>query len=94
MDVTRGKIHKEGGNGGWFPYGFGPLEEESCTKTLQKFYVNCPFLPLQTAARPAILDSVILREKGGSSMMNWNRRDLDDVDDLIFADAGWERSER
>jgi len=27
-------------------------------------------------------------------MMNWNWRDLDDVDDLIFTDAGWERSER
>ena len=49
------------------------------------------FIP---AARPAILDSVILREKGGSSMMNWNWRDLDDVDDLIFTDAGWEHSER
>ena len=60
----------------------------------QKFYVNCIFLPLQTAAHPAILNSVILREKGGSSMMNWNWRDLDDVDDLIFTDAGWKHSER
>ena len=81
MDMTSGKIHKEDGNGGWLPYGFGLLGEESCTKTLQKFYVNCIFLPLQTAAHPAILNSVILREKGGSSMMNWNWRDLDDVDE-------------
>ena len=51
-------------------------------------------MPLQTAAHPAILNSVILREKGGSSMMNWNWRDLDDVDDLIFTDAGWKHSER
>ena len=41
-----------------------------------------------------VLNSVILREKGGSSMMNWNWRDLDDVDDLIFTDAGWKHSER
>lgn len=27
-------------------------------------------------------------------MMNWNWRDLDDVDDLIFTDAGWKHSER
>ena len=94
MDMTSGKIHKEDGNGGWLPYGFGLLGEETCTKTLQKFYVNCIFLPLQTAAHPAILNSVILREKGGSSMMNWNWRDLDDVDDLIFTDAGWKHSER
>ena len=24
-------------------------------------------------------------------MMNWNWRDLDDVDDLIFTDAGWKQ---
>ena len=94
MDMTSGKIHKEDGNGGWLPYGFSLLGEESCTKTLPKFYVNCIFLPLQTAAHPAILNSVILRENGGSSMMNWNWRDLDDVDDLIFTDAGWKHSER
>ena len=69
-------------------------EKNPAQKTLQKFYVNCIFLPLQTAAHPAILNSVILREKGGSSMMNWNWRDLDDVDDLIFTDAGWKHSER
>lgn len=94
MDMTRGKIHKEGRKAGGIPPENGEFDEEKCTKTLQKFYVNCSFLPLQTAARPAILDSVILREKGGSSMMNWNWRDLDDVDDLIFTDAGWEHSER
>ena len=27
-------------------------------------------------------------------MMNWNWRDIDDVDDLIFTDAGWTHSER
>jgi len=27
-------------------------------------------------------------------MMNWNWRDLDDVDDLIFTDASWKHSER
>ena len=27
-------------------------------------------------------------------MMNWNWRDLDDGDDLIFTDAGWKHSER
>ena len=94
MDMTSGKIHLQERLGGCRHYAFGLLGEESCTKTLQKFYVNCIFLPLQTAAHPAILNSVILREKGGSSMMNWNWRDLDDVDDLIFTDAGWKHSER
>ena len=68
--------------------------EKNPAQKLAKFYVNCIFLPLQTAAHPAILNSVILREKGGSSMMNWNWRDLDDVDDLIFTDASWKHSER
>ena len=94
MDVTRGKIHKEGGNGGWFPYGFGPLGEESCTKTLQKFYVNCSFRPLQMARQPVILYSGIQGKKGGITMMKWTWLDQDDVDDLIFTDAGWMHSER
>ena len=63
-------------------------------RMVSAYWENCIFLPLQTAAHPAILNSVILREKGGSSMMNWNWRDLDDVDDLIFTDAGWKHSER
>ena len=59
MDMTSGKIHKEDGNGGWLPYGFGLLGEESCTKTLQKFYVNCIFLPLQTARRLTVSADVV-----------------------------------
>ena len=41
MDMTRGKIHKEGRKAGGIPPENGEFDEEKCTKTLQKFYVNC-----------------------------------------------------
>ena len=32
-------------------------------------------------------------EKGGMAMMQWNRA-FDDVDDLIFMDCDWSKSDR
>ena len=94
MDMTRGKIHKEGEKARGFPYGLRAEEEESCTKTLQKFYVNCSFPPLRKRFPSAILYTGIQIEKGGIAMMKWKWLDLDDVDDLIFTETGWEHSER
>lgn len=33
------------------------------------------------------------KEKGGMTMMQWNRA-FDDVDDLIFMDCDWNKSDR
>ena len=41
MDMTRGKIHKEGRKAGRIPPENREFDEEKCTKSLQKFYVNC-----------------------------------------------------
>ena len=94
MDMTRGKIHKEGEKARGFPYGLRAEEEESCTKTLQKFYVNCSFPPLRKRFPSAILYTGIQIEKGGIAMMMWKVCGHDDVDDLIFTETGWEHSER
>ena len=94
MGVTRGKIHKDSGKDRRFPAENGDFDEEKRTETLQKFYVNCTMRLLRAAGFPDILFDRIPIKKGGAAMMVRNARGRDDVDDLIFTDAGWEHSER
>lgn len=90
--MTRGKIHKYRGKAADFTAVPGPDGEK-----LYKNFANILCKLFMFSLAPRRRDCYTIwqnpKEKGGDAMMmNW--RNFDDVDDLIFADAGWEHSER